>query len=120
MSLAQWNAAREFDVQAQGITLRLRIPTELQMRRIAAQVRAGSERAFRVALQEPLLGECVVGWNGVPAGLLGGPGESLLPFSREAIEAVLDRYGKAADSAYTELLARYSDRREAFEAAEKN
>lgn len=114
MSIGGWIAAREFDVQAQGITLRLRLPTVLQMRRIVA-----ASDATAAALQEPLLAVCVVGWSGVPSSVIGDDGDELA-FSSGALEAVLDRYTQAADKAFAELVDRYGKRRDEFEAAEKN
>lgn len=111
-----WNSAREFDVQAQGITLRLRIPTALQMRRIVA-ANAGLDNAAAM-IEEPLLKECLIGWSGVPASIVGGDGD--LPYNPRLVEAVLDRYTEAADRAFSDLIDRFSQRRAQFEAAEKN
>jgi len=115
-------AAREFEVQAQGVTLRLRLPTVLQLRRLV-NANAPASVASRDALshvQEPLLRECLCGWRGVPADAVAPGAEGELPFDARLAEAVLDRYPQAADAAFRELIERYGERRERFEAAEKN
>ncbi len=116
LDIGGWQKAREFEVEAQGITLRLRVPTALQMRRIVSAHVGESQAAALV--QEPLLLASIVGWSGVPGSVIGQDGD--LPFDPKAIEAVLDRYTEAADRAYAAVIERFADRRQQFEAAEKN
>lgn len=107
-------AAREFEVAAQGITLRLRLPTALAMRRLVGP----DSETWQV--QERVLAASTIGWRGVPAAdvVPGQAGD--LPFDPRLVPAVLDRYAQAADTAWHELICRFAERRDAFEAAEKN
>lgn len=107
-------AAREFEVQA-GITLRLRLPTRLAMRRLVAE--AGDSFA---SAQEPILLEAVIGWSGVPAGQIIPGREGDLQFSPRLIAHVLDRYPEAADEAFLRVIERFRERSAAAESAAGN
>jgi hypothetical protein len=106
-------AAREISVTA-GITLRLRVPTRLQMQRIVSK--AGDS----VSSQEPILQASIIGWSGVNASAIVPDMDGELPFSIDLITHVLDAYPVAADAAYVQVLEAFAKRLEKAETASKN
>jgi hypothetical protein len=106
-------AARETSVTA-GITLRLRVPTRLQMQRIV------SKAGDFIAAQEPILLASIMGWSGVNASAIVPDMDGELPFSIDLITHVLDAYPTAADAAYNKVIDEFAKRREKTEAASKN
>ena len=108
------DAAREFTVTA-GVTLRLRLPTRLQMQRLVA--RSGNEIA---AAQEEILQAAVVGWSGINAAAIIPDTEGELAFDPALVPHVLDAYPAASDTAFVQLIERYAKRREQAEAAAGN
>lgn len=114
---ARAEKAREFEFIEDGITLRLRVPTDFDVRR-AAQAAGGS--AEWSALQGPLMQTCVVGWTGIPLALLASAEDGAMPFDPSLVELVLAENMALADRAYIELIRRYNERVAAREAARKN
>lgn len=107
-------AVREFEV-TDRVTLRLRLPTRLQMQRLVA--RSGNELA---AAQEEILQAVVVGWSGIKAADVVPDTEGELAFDRSMVPYVLDAFPAAADSAFMQLIERYASRRASVEAAAGN
>jgi hypothetical protein len=107
-------AAREFSVTA-GVTLRLRLPTRLQMQRIVS--RSGGEIA---AAQEDVLLASVIGWSGINAAAIVPDAAGELAFDKALIPHVLDAYPAVSDAAFVDLISRYAKRREDAEVAAGN
>lgn len=114
---ARAEKAREFEFIEDGITLRLRVPTDFDVRR-AAQESGGS--AEWSALQGPLMRASVIGWTGIPLALLASAEEGAMPFDPSLVELVLAEHMGLADRAFIELIRRYNERVSAREAARKN
>jgi hypothetical protein len=120
MSISEYaraaNAAREFDVSSPRITLRLRLPTRLQMQRIVAR----TEEKDVVSAQEQLLCASIIGWSGVAAEKVVPNAEGQLAFDPDLIAHVLDAFPDEADAAFLAIVQRYAERRAAAETAAKN
>lgn len=124
----QLAAADEFEVTDNGITLRLRDPTEIQIRAAAAAATPGlvAEQATRLAvmvanMQPQIVRGALIGWSGVKAShLLSGGSDDPVPFDKRFVDRVLSRWTDLYDKAYQEIQARYDRRRAAIEEEEKN
>lgn len=123
----QLDAANEFEVSEDGISLRLCQPTEIQIRSAAARASVGfTDHGERVALlvsnmQPHLLRDALVGWSGVTQRhLLPGAPDEVLPFDKSLVDRVFSRWPGLYDKAYDEIQRRYDDHRTTMEAEEKN
>lgn len=108
-------SAREFSVDSSGITLRMRLPTQLHMRRLVGQ--AGNEIA---AAQESILQAAIIGWSGVKSSSVVPGTDGDLSFDSGLVNHVLDAFPDAADAAFMAVIDRYAKRRAQAEAAAGN
>lgn len=117
---AEWEAARSIKVEhdsAPGVSLALRIPTPLELRRVAAY--CGVELADLEIAQERLLIQQLTGWCGIDGAAL-GLAAGALPFSADLAPAVFERWPELADRAYVDCMRGAVERRQRFQADRKN
>lgn len=113
-------AAREFEIEHKGVRFRFRTPSELRFLELLGSIPAEQSRSIsrQAAVFAPA---CLVGWSGVKARHLDpDQAEEELPYSAELVDAVLDRYSSVIVKAYTEIVTRYQDRKNAQEEEVKN
>lgn len=114
---AQLDKAREFTVNGGEACFYLRLPTELQMRRLIRKVGINADGIpDSIELQAAIVPASLVGWK-VPAKLISDQFPDMdLPFDPELIEHVFDRYPQDYDRIFTELIQRYGQRKETRDA----
>jgi len=114
-------ASREFTFEKDEIGLKLRIPTEMQMRQAMRQVHSKGEPLDMGRLQPVVMNQAIVGWTGVRmCHLADDLPTDPMAFAPELVEYVFDKWPELYDDGFRELVKRYDERKSKKEAEIKN